>query len=101
MNVVCPPVLLPVPDWVYCQLPVPETRNMTFTVTPVLFNVGINQHATIAEKLGLTGVQEKNNIDNFRLEYTIIVNDAISVLMGADKSTQKERNRGIVGVQLN
>jgi inositol polyphosphate-4-phosphatase len=39
---------------------------MRFTITPVLFNVGINEKASIAEKLGQTGPQEKNNSDNFR-----------------------------------
>lgn len=58
-------VLLPVPDWVYSQVPL--HTNMTFSVTPVFFNIGINQHATIAEKLGLTSIQHKNNTDNFRI----------------------------------
>ena len=41
---------------------------MRFTITPVLFNVGVNEMATIAEKLGNTGPQNKNNSDNFRKE---------------------------------
>ena len=39
---------------------------MTFSVTPVFFNIGINEKATIAEKLNLNGPQQKNNADNFR-----------------------------------
>ena len=39
---------------------------MRFTITPVLFNVGINEKATIAEKLGHTAPQDRNNSDNFR-----------------------------------
>ena len=40
---------------------------MTFSVTPVLFNVGINEHATLAGRLGHNGPQEKNNVDNFKI----------------------------------
>jgi len=60
-------VLLPVPDWVYTQFPILKVKNMRFTITPVLFNVGVNEMATIAEKLGNTGPQNKNNSDNFRI----------------------------------
>jgi len=60
-------VLLPVPDWVYTQIPILQVKNMRFTITPVLFNVGINEKATIAEKLGNTAPQDRNNSDNFRI----------------------------------
>ena len=59
-------VLLPVPDYVYTMLPLDQMKTMTFSVTPVLFNVGINEKATLAHKMGGNGPQEKNNIDNFK-----------------------------------
>ena len=59
-------VLLPAPDWAVSLLPLQDIKSLTFTITPVFFNVGINEKATLAEKLGLNGPQEKNNSDNFR-----------------------------------
>jgi len=60
-------VMLPVPDWVYTILPLQDIKTMTFTITPVFFNIGINEKATIAEKLGQNGPQERNNSDNFKI----------------------------------
>ena len=40
---------------------------MTFNITPVFFNIGINEQATLADKLGLNGAQEKNNSDNYKI----------------------------------
>ena len=59
-------VLLPVPDYVYTLLPLDQMKTMTFSLTPVFFNIGINEKATIAHKMGNNGPQEKNNIDNFK-----------------------------------
>ena len=59
-------MLLPVPDYVYTMLPIEKMKTTTFSITPVLFNVGINEKATLAHKLGQNGAQEKNNIDNFK-----------------------------------
>ena len=59
-------MLLPVPDYVYTMLPLDQMKTMTFSITPVLFNVGINEKATLAHKMGLNAPQEKNNIDNFK-----------------------------------
>ena len=59
-------VLLPVPNWAFTVLPLQDIKTVAFTITPVFFNVGINEQATLAEKLGLNGPQEKNNSDNFR-----------------------------------
>ncbi|XP_008550763.1 inositol polyphosphate-4-phosphatase type I A isoform X1 [Microplitis demolitor] len=60
-------VILPVPDGIYSLLPLPQSSRQTlaFNVTPVFFNVGINELATLAESLGNTKPQEKSNIDNF------------------------------------
>jgi len=60
-------VILPVPDTIYSLLPlVPSSRQMlSFNVTPVFFNVGINEMASLAESLGTTKPQEKSNMDNF------------------------------------
>lgn len=50
-------VLLPVPEIVYCALPTKETT--TFKVTPVFFNIGINEKATLSETLGYTREQHR------------------------------------------
>ena len=59
-------VLIPAPDWAVTIFPLQDIKSVTFTITPVFFNIGINEMATLAEKLGLNGPQEKNNSDNFR-----------------------------------
>lgn len=56
-------VLLPVSESVYSLLPTKES--VTFKVTPVFFNIGINEKATLAETLGFTKDQQKSNLDNF------------------------------------
>lgn len=56
-------VLLPVPDLIQSLLP---SKNIApFRVTPVFFNIGINEMATLAENLGNTKPQDSSNIDNF------------------------------------
>jgi inositol polyphosphate-4-phosphatase len=47
------------------MLPTRETVGYTFKVTPVFFNVGINENATISETLGYTKEQHRSNWDNF------------------------------------
>lgn len=56
-------VALPVPDSFYSLIPTRQT--LSFHVTPVFFNIGINEMATIAESIGATKPQERSNIDNF------------------------------------
>uniref|UniRef100_A0A034W7Q7 phosphatidylinositol-3,4-bisphosphate 4-phosphatase n=1 Tax=Bactrocera dorsalis TaxID=27457 RepID=A0A034W7Q7_BACDO len=56
-------VLLPVPEHVYAVMPIQET--ITFKLTPVFFNIGINEKATLAETLGQTREQHRSNWDNF------------------------------------
>lgn len=64
-------VYLPVPDYVYAMLPPsngqsPLNRDqITFKVTPVFFNIGVNEMATIAESLGYCKEQHRSNFDNF------------------------------------
>ncbi|KAG5684624.1 hypothetical protein PVAND_013846 [Polypedilum vanderplanki] len=64
-------VYLPVPDYVYALLPPsngqsPLNRDqITFKVTPVFFNIGINEMATLAESLGYCKEQHRSNFDNF------------------------------------
>lgn len=60
-NALC--VLLPVPDIIQSLLP--SKTIAPFRVTPVFFNIGINEMATIAENLGNTKPQDRSNIDNF------------------------------------
>ena len=60
-------VMLPVPAYVYTMMPLEQIKTTKFSVTPVFFNVGINENATIAAKFGNNGPQEKNNIDNFKI----------------------------------
>lgn len=56
-------VLLPIPENIFGMLP---TKEMTsFTVTPVFFNIGVNEKATISEALGYTKEQHRSNWDNF------------------------------------
>ncbi|KAJ1524750.1 hypothetical protein ONE63_009629 [Megalurothrips usitatus] len=64
-------VLLPVPDVVLSQLPLLNASRssqqqasrgpVSFRVTPVFFNIGINEWAALAESLG----QYQSNLDNF------------------------------------
>lgn len=56
-------VLLPVPDLIQSLLPSKPVA--PFRVTPVFFNIGINEMATLAENLGNTKPQDSSNIDNF------------------------------------
>lgn len=56
-------VSLPVPDALYSLIPTKQI--VSFHVTPVFFNVGINEKATLAENLGAVKPQERSNIDNF------------------------------------
>lgn len=63
-------VYLPVPDFVYAMLPPsngqsPSRDQVTFKVTPVFFNIGINEMATLAETLGYCREQNRSNFDNF------------------------------------
>ncbi|XP_037814556.1 inositol polyphosphate-4-phosphatase type I A isoform X1 [Lucilia sericata] len=54
---------LPIPEYVYALLPTKQTVN--FKVTPVFFNIGINEKATLAEAVGRTREQHRSNWDNY------------------------------------
>lgn len=56
-------VILPVPETVQELLPTKE--EIIFKVTPVFFNIGINEKATISETLRYTTEQNRSNWDNF------------------------------------
>ncbi|KAF7283770.1 hypothetical protein GWI33_023017 [Rhynchophorus ferrugineus] len=56
-------VSLPIPDTMYSLLPSKQT--FSFHVTPVFFNIGINEMASLAEGIGATKPQERSNIDNY------------------------------------
>ncbi|XP_024083803.1 type I inositol 3,4-bisphosphate 4-phosphatase isoform X2 [Cimex lectularius] len=59
-------VVIPVPEAVYSLLPLTSTSNsISFNITPVFFNVGINEAATLAESIGNTKAHDKSNADNF------------------------------------
>ena len=50
-------VMIPVPDYVFTEMPIEKIKSLSFSVTPVLFNIGINEHATMAGKFGNNGPQ--------------------------------------------
>jgi len=86
-------VMLPIPDWVYTMIPLQDMKTVCFTVTPVFFNVGINEHATLAYKLGLNDPQYKNNSDNLRIlgDYIRRYNK-LQLYSTRTKSSRKETN---------
>lgn len=56
-------VYLPSPDSIFSF--VSSKQTVSFHITPVFFNIGINEMATVAESMGATRIQEASNIDNF------------------------------------
>ena len=50
-------VMIPVPNYILTQIPIEEIKQLSFSITPVLFNIGINEHATLAGKFGNNGPQ--------------------------------------------
>jgi len=60
-------VMLPLPEWAFDPLPMQYIKNMKFNIIPVFFNVGIDEHATLADKTCQNGPQAKNNSDNYKI----------------------------------
>jgi inositol polyphosphate-4-phosphatase len=58
-------VLLPIPESMFSMLPLDGSRSSSFVVTPVFFNIGINEQASIAEMVGNPEPQNKSNMDSF------------------------------------
>ena len=50
-------VMIPVPNYILTHIPIEELKHLAFSITPVLFNIGINEHATLAGKFGNNGPQ--------------------------------------------
>ena len=50
-------VMIPVPNYIFTQIPIEEIKHLSFSITPILFNIGINEHATLAGKFGNNGPQ--------------------------------------------
>ena len=90
-------VYLPIPDNVFSMLPPSNGQSqsrdqITFKVTPVFFNVGINEMATLAETLGYCKEQNRSNFDNFdRLKRYFIMFKKIPIpeIKTNDKSPAK------------
>ena len=60
-------MLLPVPAWVLTAAAPRALAAAAFSITPVFFNVGINEQQTIADRLGHNAPQERSNADNLRV----------------------------------
>ncbi|XP_013413807.1 type I inositol 3,4-bisphosphate 4-phosphatase isoform X2 [Lingula anatina] len=58
-------VQVPCPDTMFHLLPREIQRGYAIRVVPVIFTMGINEHATLADKFGDTKLQEQINQENF------------------------------------
>lgn len=56
---------MPIQAETFAQLPRELQEGRQIRVVPILFNIGITEKATLAEKLGTTGLQDKLNVDSF------------------------------------
>ncbi|XP_063415240.1 inositol polyphosphate-4-phosphatase type I A-like isoform X8 [Mytilus trossulus] len=68
----CLIVTVPVKQELFERLPDPLQRGKDINITPVFFNIGINEQATVAERFGDTSLQEKINFDNYGILYRYI-----------------------------
>ncbi|XP_052089593.1 inositol polyphosphate-4-phosphatase type I A-like isoform X3 [Mytilus californianus] len=65
-------VTVPVKAELFERLPDPLQKGKHINITPVFFNIGINEQATVAERFGDTSLQEKLNFDNYGILYRYI-----------------------------
>lgn len=57
-------VSVPVPDALLSAWQLDKAEKVEFSVTPVFFNIGINEQATFAERFGDTSLQDRINLEN-------------------------------------
>nr|XP_022326682.1 type II inositol 3,4-bisphosphate 4-phosphatase-like isoform X3 [Crassostrea virginica] len=60
----CVCVSIPLQEDLFNKLPNELQRGGKVSVTPVMFNIGINEQASLADKIGDTSLQEKINAEN-------------------------------------
>lgn len=99
-------VYLPIPETFYSLLPPSNGQSLinrdqiTFKATPVFFNIGINEMATLAESLGYCKEQHRSNFDNFdRLKRYHIMYKKISVPDSKVSIKSPEKNNFIQSTQ--
>ncbi|KAK3099607.1 hypothetical protein FSP39_006978 [Pinctada imbricata] len=68
----CICVEIPIQEDSFHKLPEGLQKGDLISITPVFFNVGINEQASLAEKLGDTSLQERTNADNVAKVFSYI-----------------------------
>ncbi|XP_048772482.2 inositol polyphosphate-4-phosphatase type I A-like isoform X2 [Ostrea edulis] len=70
----CVSVNVPLEEEMFSKLPTKLQRGGKVPVTPVLFNIGINEQASLADKIGDTSLQERINAENVAKVFTYLDN---------------------------
>ncbi|KAK2719965.1 hypothetical protein QYM36_004019, partial [Artemia franciscana] len=84
-------VVLPVPEAIFSALPadcISQSPQLSFNITPVLFNVGFNEFVPIAEKLGEDDLEKKLNNDSF-----VRIHDYCKRFLKLNLESNKEKQR--------
>ena len=68
----CLCILIPLKEEAFLRLPEPLQNGKYINVTPVFFNIGINEQASFAERFGGTTLQEKLNFDSYGVLYKYV-----------------------------